>query len=68
MSALKSEELAVNLRPMENSVSMIGRPRTIIGVSKATAVELFWQVAMETTASVNPRNWLPVSPINIVAG
>jgi hypothetical protein len=47
---------------------MIGKPRERIGTKTARAVDPFVELFNEKTASANPRNRLPESPKNILAG
>ena len=57
-----------NLLIITHIVSNIGSPRTIIGSIITAAVYVFATPSIETIASVYPKKFEPVSPINVLAG
>ena len=53
---------------MANVVSRIGRPSARIGTISAIVAALLTAPMTEMPASMKPRNWLPESPMKILAG
>ena len=51
-----------------NNTSNIGNPNTITGNTITAAVYVLATPKIETTASINPKKFEPVSPINVFAG
>ena len=55
-------------RATEITVSKMGSPNETTGIATAIIVEDFCEPASESKLSRKPRNKLPLSPKNMVAG
>jgi len=68
LSLENGDRLARMRRIITSAVSTIGMPSSSSGSDALAADDSFWVAMIASAPSVNPRTWLPASPMNTRAG